>query len=134
MLELAIQNRIADAWYNGVVAECRDGRLSMESYYFLMGLPTEHAGSWRSDEFGNHLLQCGSEACAQLPQKWLQMAKEGRSTWQDMQAMECVSCKEERERRNRLIAPDDPRLVGDLFREAPYVNKNNQPKYDGLGP
>ena len=46
-IELTVQKRIDDSWYSAVMEECRFGRLSHESYHFLVGLPTEHAGSWR---------------------------------------------------------------------------------------
>ena len=44
--ELTAQMRIDDEWYNACLAECREGSLSEEMYNFLMGFPTEHAGSW----------------------------------------------------------------------------------------
>ena len=56
-LELTIQRRIEDSWYAAVMDECRYGRLSEESYNFLTGLPTMHAGSWNVDG----ALACGAE-------------------------------------------------------------------------
>ena len=45
--ELREQKRVLDdPWYSSLLNECRDGRLSEEYYNFLLGLPTEHAGSW----------------------------------------------------------------------------------------
>ena len=44
--ELTEQKRIDDPWYNDLLFECRDGGLQQESYCFLMGLPTQHPGSW----------------------------------------------------------------------------------------
>ena len=46
--------------------------------------------------------------------------------------MECTECAAERERRNRLIAPEDPRLVEEPFVSAPYMHKNNEPKYHAM--
>ena len=47
--ELTIQKRIHDTWYNLFLQECRTGNLSEEMYNYLMGFPTEHAGSWMPD-------------------------------------------------------------------------------------
>ena len=44
--ELTQQKRVLDdPWYSALLDECRFGRLSDEAY-ILLGLPTEHAGSW----------------------------------------------------------------------------------------
>ena len=43
--ELTAQMRIDDEWYNAFLTECRAGSLSEEMYNFLMGFPTQHAGS-----------------------------------------------------------------------------------------
>ena len=48
-IELTIQKRIDDPWYASVMEECRYGQISEESYNFLVGLPTEHTGSWPAD-------------------------------------------------------------------------------------
>ena len=48
-VELTVQKRIDDPWYASVMEECRYGSLSHEAYHFLVGLPTEHAGSWNAD-------------------------------------------------------------------------------------
>ena len=128
LMELTIQSRIDDNWYNSVVNECRNGALSTESYYFLMGLPTRHAGSWCSDGKGKEWLACGNKKCESFPQKCAELIKKGRS-FIEMRGEECSSCQEERDRRNRLITEDDPRITQQPFLEAPYVNKNNQPKY-----
>ena len=62
-VELTVQKRIADPWYASVMEECRYGTLSQETYNFLVGLPTEHAGSWSVDG----TLQCKSKRCGDLP-------------------------------------------------------------------
>ena len=108
--ELTIQKRIEDSWYAGIMEECRYGRLSEESYNFLVGLPTAHAGSWRADG----TVECGKAACAALPEKWKRMADEGIH-WPAMQALECSLCKAERDRRNQVMAGDDSRV-----RSEPY--------------
>ena len=71
--ELTIQKRIEDSWYGELMEECRYGRFSEESYNFLVGLPTTHAGSWRVDG----TMECGKAECAALPEQWKRMADEG---------------------------------------------------------
>ena len=53
-------------------------------------------------------------------------------SWRECEAMECDKCKEERERRNRLIAAGDSRVIQDPFVDAPYMHKNNEPKYHAM--
>ena len=43
--------------------------------------------------------------------------------------MECKQCSAERHRRNRLLAEADERVRQEPFRRAPFVHKNNEPKY-----
>ena len=126
MQELTVQKRIDDAWYNDVMHECRRGELHQENYCFLMGLPTMHPGSWRAGR-----VTCGHNPCTLLCEAWAKMAREGH-TWEDMCAMECSMCAEERQRRNRLATPQDMRLSRAPFLDAPYVHQNNEPKYHAL--
>ena len=56
------------------------------------------------------------------------MASRG-AAWEDMAAMECAACKDERARRCRLLDPKDPRVKEDPFLCAPYIHQNNEPKY-----
>ena len=125
--ELTIQKRIDDPWYADVMEECRYGRLSEESYNFLVGLPTEHTGSWRADG----TVQCGREECAALPEKWKRMADQ-EVNWPAMQEMECSLCKAERDRRNRVMAGEDPRVRKEPYLSAPFIHKNNEPKYHAM--
>ena len=76
-------------------------------------------------------VDCGEAACSDLPKRWKTMAKEG-ATWLEMQKMECIICAAERLRRNRLVEPQDPRLLKEPFLSAPYVHRNNQPKYHAM--
>ena len=46
--------------------------------------------------------------------------------------MECGQCQEERARRNRLIEPSDPRVRQEPFLSAPYIHRNNEPKYHAM--
>jgi hypothetical protein len=76
-------------------------------------------------------VECGSSDCAVLSDIWRGMATR-RESWQSMRAMECQTCAVERDRRNRLAAPHDPRIRQTPFVEAAYVHKNNEPKYHAL--
>ena len=125
--ELTIQKRIDDPWYAAVMDECRYGRLSTESYNFLHGLPTRHAGSWNADG----TLACKTAHCRELPDAWARMAAEGHA-WSAMQALECAICTRERDRRNRALEAEDPRVHLEPFLSAPFIHKNNEPKYHAM--
>ena len=49
-----------------------------------------------------------------------------------MQKLECAICQTERGKRNRLITDEDSRLREEPFCTAPYIHKNNQPKYHAM--
>ena len=126
-VELTVQKRIDDRWYATVMEECRYGALSQEAYNFLVGLPTEHAGSWSADG----TLHCNSDSCAELPQTWKRMSALGAS-WADMQCLECSICSAERQRRNRVLDAEDPRVRQEPYLSAPFIHKNNEPKYHAM--
>ena len=107
--------------------ECRYGQLSKESYNFLTRLPTQHPGSWQAD--GS--LACGNAECAALPARWTHMSEE-EPNWPAMQELECAVCKTERERRNRVMAEEDPRVRQEPYLSAPFIHKNNEPKYHAM--
>ena len=68
----------------------------------LLGLPTLHAGCWLLfDENG-----CTDVRCQVLHEEWRELVKAGTPLTECHQ-MECAVCKQERERRNRLITPGD---------------------------
>ena len=124
--------RIEDAWYDSFLKECRVGDLSEEMYNFLMGFPTQHAGTWmpsRTNEAPRIL--CGTATCQTLHVRWTAMAAAG-AAWQDMVCQECEACRTERARRNRLMEADDPRVHKEPFLRAPYVHQNNTPKYHAM--
>ena len=54
------------------------------------------------------------------------------SSWEVMKEMECQQRRSERERRNRLITQEDPRVHQEPFASAPYMHKNNEPKYHAM--
>ena len=116
-----------DPWHSSLFDECRYGRLSEESYHFLLGLPTEHAGSWPFFEQAH----CQADLCKKLHAVRPQYKKSGAS-WGALREMECKSCQTELERRNRLVMADDPRVVQQPFVSAPYIHKNNEHKYHAM--
>ena len=59
------------------------------------------------------------------------MADDGLN-WLALQEMECALCKAERERRNRVMAGRDPRVRREPYLSAPFIHKNNQPKYHAM--
>ena len=54
------------------------------------------------------------------------------ATWEEMVKEECAVCAEERKHRNRLVTVQDPRVRTDPFLHAPYIHRNNEPKYHAL--
>ena len=59
------------------------------------------------------------------------MAWEGKE-WPEMQQEECQYCKDERNRRNRLLEEEDARVRQEPFVSAPFIHKNNEPKYHAM--
>ena len=126
MAELTEQKRLDDPWYNDVMVSCRSGAMDDESYHFFTGLPTQHCGSWHRGQ-----ALCGSDKCSKLSSEWATMAKRGES-WEDMVTMECGACRQERNRRCRVVVPGDPRIKRPPFVDAPFIHQNNEPKYHAL--
>ena len=95
-----------------------------------MGLPTETAGSHQF----NNTLKCTNTQCHQREHQWYLQFLEGYD-WDHMLEAErasCEVCTAERERRNRLVETNDPRVREEPFVGAPYIHKNNEPKYHAL--
>ena len=135
-VELTQQMRIEDPWYSAFLDQCRHGYLDDEMCNFIVGLPTEHCGSWMTPTYGQSssatgFASCKNAACLHLHTTWKEMSQAG-STWQVMVSMECAVCNAERQRRNRLLEPNDKRLHEEPFLSAPYVHKNNDPKYHAM--
>ena len=130
-MELTIQCRIQDPWYSRFLDECRQGSLSDDMYNFIVGLPTAHPGSWIPTGVDTGYASCNNETCQHLSARWQEMALAGEP-WSALHALECSVCKQERDRRNRLVQPEDPRLKMEPFLNAPYVHQNNEPKYHAM--
>ena len=87
----------------------------------------ERRGSWRADG----TVECGKAECAALPEKWTRIADNDLS-WPAVQDMECSPCKSERDRRNRVMAGDDPRVRKEPYLSAPFSHKNKKPMYHAM--
>jgi hypothetical protein len=128
-IELNMQMRVEDDWFNDFLMQCRAGDLEDEMYNFFMGFPTEHCGTWMpGGTAAKQHNKCGQSACALLHVKWKAMAMRNHS-WEEMQALECMACKGERQRRNRLMQQSDPRVRQQPFLDVLYVHENKEPQY-----
>lgn len=124
--------RCEDVWFQGVLAECRAGRLSDDNYFFLHGYPTRQrvraAGctceqelseqTWEAydGEWANKFVRCG----------W---------TAQELLSLECEACATERRRRCRVMPPgaEVARSFQEKpFDEAPVLHAFNVPRYHAL--
>ena len=84
-VELKVQKRVVDdEWYLSVLTECRNGNLTDESYHFLLGLPTAHAGCWPFTDKS----KCQSEKCKKLVDEWIDLRRAG-AAWASLARMEC---------------------------------------------
>jgi hypothetical protein len=129
-MELDEQMRLenTETWYGRFLDECREGVLISTNYCFLMGLPTKCAGSTLLPD-GKTL--CGNPDCLRSTEMNIARVETGY-TWADVLALEaerCEICVRERTRRNRLIGVSDERMQVEPFLSAPYINRNNKPKY-----
>ena len=67
LYELTQEQRCKDKWLSNVLKAARHGTMDHETYCFMHGLPTRHAGSWMPDT--NYVL-CKNPTCHQLAQEW----------------------------------------------------------------
>ena len=110
-VELEDQVRCVDPWWQTVLDELRDGRMTADTHAFLHGLPTAAPGSWLHGR-----AQCGNEACTGL-------------------GSECEQCSRERKRRCRLYkgalyGEHDKRFHDPKFRNAIHVVPTNDLKME----
>ena len=62
---------------------------------------------------------------------WKQMAAAGES-WAAMHCMECSIRSAERDRCKRVLEGEDPRVRQEPYLSAPFIHKNNEPKYHAM--
>ena len=125
--ELTQQMRIEDPWHSAFLDQSRRGYFEDEMSNFIVGLPTEHCGSWMpptsgQSNSGARFANCKNDVCLRLHSTRKEMSQVG-SIWQAMVSMECAVCSAERQRRNRLMERNDKRLQGKPFLSAAYVRK-----------
>ena len=126
LCELTITHRQKDPWLAHVLREHREGAETWETYCFVHGLPTKHAGSWLPQ---SEILQCGHASCEELAKKRWQ---EG-TPWHSRGATECDLCETERLRRCRVVLPTNHNANKHKempFIHAPYIHPFNAPKYN----
>jgi hypothetical protein len=103
--------RCKDPWWNEVLAQCREMKLTKDNHSFLHGTPTAVPGSWCC---GAPL--CGKKGCLKL--------------WQEQQ-QECRTCKEHRQKRQRVLtASAKKHLRQNPAAEVPVIVANNDVKAD----
>ena len=115
-MELTMQMRCDDEWYNSMLNECRAGELSNDNHAFLHYKDTTVPGSWLSTT--------GATACGCCDDLITCTPKEIRQK-------ECQQCQAERIRRARVVGsiPNDNR-IHDHFKGAVSIVANNDLKYD----
>ena len=65
--ELTKEVRCKDPWLSWALKGARHGSADHETYCFMHGLPTRHAGSWMPT---TDSVMCGNAACKKLPEQW----------------------------------------------------------------
>lgn len=130
LLELVTQVRCIDPWFQEVLKEFRDGRLSEENYNFLHGHPTQHTGTWYRDTEGASCdnVRCDETSAESSQNDWYSV-RVAAQFWEDMRNLECQLCAVERRWKCRVAhSPEDPRFHVAPFGSALYVHPNNEPK------
>jgi len=103
--------RCKDPWWNEVLAQCREMRLSKDNHNFLHGESTTVPGSWCDG-----VPLCGKEECEKL--------------WQEQQK-ECSTCREHRQKRHRVLTESAKKhLRQNPAAEVPVIVANNDVKAD----
>ena len=120
--------RCTDPWFNDVLNQCRQGRLSREAYDLLHGQPTAKPTEW-----GDKKCECVGECDeAGFFKPWVRaFLTEGR-TAAELMATECKECCLQRARRKRVLdrggtVPEE--LIKSPFDVAPALYSYNVPRY-----
>ena len=125
--------RCNDVWYNSFLEECRNGALSVDSYFYFHGLPTFVSPATTCACNDDALLH---PILAKVKTSWATAFLAGCS---DMGALilrtECAACKARREARHRVLT-DSTHIPTELrespFTEAPAIYSFNVPRYYSL--
>ncbi len=89
--------RTGDPWLRAVLEADRFGKEPWDMYCFIHGLPTRNPGSWLPSTDASGRVMCGNERCEGLRTIWDAAWQRCKGVkWQQRQATECSTCKEER--------------------------------------
>ena len=132
LYELTVNKRNdGDEWLDAVLSADRQGDETWEMYCFIHGLPTRNPGSWLPRDGMEHgVVTCNTAGCAGLREQWDMLWRRDAMTWSERQQMECEVCREERERRCRVIAQKadaEEQHKREPFIDAPFVHPLRQP-------
>ena len=124
----------SDPWYYSVMMKCRNGRLTLENYFFFHGAGADSVAltiPGRTDPPA-----CGNARCAELQSSEWERLFKGGAPWHDrpdpkkpnckipgMKTFECDICKSKRCKRAAVATgSDDERFRKHPFSSAPYVS------------
>ena len=144
--ELTLPMRCDDKWYNKVLTKCRFGRLDLNTYCLLHGLPTLTPAGWEDNA---HTQQCSCTKEADLmilpgttndyyKEAWANLFLEGWSgkdiisSQKELAHSECAACTCKRHSFKRVLPHGpvpDTRLHEEPFASAPAIFSYNNPKY-----
>ncbi len=130
VFELKKPHRQKDRWFFHVLQQHRYGREDWETYCFVHGLPTLHAGSWLPELAAP---TCAEELCHELAQETWPRMQAQQKTWAARATLECDICKAERKRRCCVAIQgnhvNEKKHVAEAFVHAPCIHPFNYPKY-----
>ena len=124
--------RCSDVWYNSFLSECREGKLSINNYCFLHGLPS---------------FTCPCESCTcnddveidpllgAIKSNWKQRFLKGDCHMAEVvreTEANCSQCAHERQRRHRVLnatVTDKQELQQEPYSSAPALYAFNVPRY-----
>ena len=156
--ELTGSQRCKNVWYNQVLDQCRDGRLTEDAYWYLHGYPTGTPTCYTADDIVASCT-CLRDKVTQIPNgsgltrtyklqgetygsdslllylPWVERFITCGASGAELVALECGTCSTIRSARNRVLSPTD-RSSTDLqckpWDTAPALYARNVPRYYAL--
>ena len=135
MWKFSISQRCSDPWYNEVLQQCREGRLSQENYNFLHGYPTGRPTLEGDRARGCSCLEHAAAMQENYVSAWAEAFCSGHCSAESMKQLECAACQKERLRRCRVLANKEvPASVHDQppVAQALMLHAFNVPRYYAL--
>ena len=156
--ELTGSQRCANAWYNDVLRQCREGHLTEDSYWYLHGYPTGTPTCYSAHAAGGtcpclhdlpamhtareqyikvYSRQCnaGTSDTLECYIPWIERFLRDGATANDLIVSECPLCSATRVARNRVLSSTN-RMSSELQRKpwdtAPALYARNVPRYYAL--